>query len=74
MKTGSDKGKLTAIDLDLRIRDRHVANGTLDPKALERYLAELTDVEAQSEIMPIEQPALGGEAEIGRSGPSAGAT
>jgi hypothetical protein len=74
MKTGSDKGKLTAIDLDLRVRDRQVANGTLDPKALERHLAELTDLEAQSEIMQIEQPALGGGAELGRSGPSAGST
>ncbi len=58
MKAGSDK-KLTAWDVDLRVRERHLASGALDPKALERYLAELPDLEGISESLPFEQPALG---------------
>ncbi|HVY47559.1 MAG TPA: hypothetical protein VHB21_16835, partial [Minicystis sp.] len=53
-------GKLSAFDFDLRVRDRHVAAGVLDQKVLDRYLAELPDVEALSEPLPFEQPALGG--------------
>jgi hypothetical protein len=57
MKT--EKGKLTSFDYDLRVRDRHLAAGVLDPKTVDRYLAELPDVEALSEALPYEQPALG---------------
>jgi uncharacterized membrane protein YgcG len=59
MKTGVDKGKVSPLDLDLRIRDRHLASGVLDHKAVERYIAELPDLEVQAETMQIEQPALG---------------
>ena len=55
----NEKAKLTASDLDLRVRDRHLASGLLDAKTVDRYLAELADVEALCESLPYEQPALG---------------
>ena len=58
MKSGPDK-KLTAWDVDLRVRERNLASGALDPKALERHLAELPDLEAYADSLPFEQPALG---------------
>jgi hypothetical protein len=59
MKT--EKGKHTAADLDLRVRDRHLASGHLDAKTVERHLAELHDVEANCETVPFDQPAIGSE-------------
>jgi hypothetical protein len=56
MKT--DKSRLPDTVLDIRVRDRHLAAGTLDPKVLEQHLAELPDLEAQSESLLIDQPAL----------------
>jgi hypothetical protein len=58
MKAGPDK-KLNAWDLDLRVRDRQLASGSLDPKVLERYLAELPDLDGLADSIPFEQPALG---------------
>jgi hypothetical protein len=55
----AEKDKLTAFDLDLRIRDRKLAKGEVDAKVLERHLAELPDLEPQAETIPIDQPALG---------------
>lgn len=75
MKTAGEKGKNTSGDLDIRVRDRNVANGVVDPKTLERYLNELPDVETQSEVMPIDQPALGGSSgDLGRGGSASGST
>jgi hypothetical protein len=54
----ADKGKLSAWDLDLRVRARLIGAGQLDAKAIERHLAELPDLEAQSESLNYEQPAL----------------
>jgi hypothetical protein len=73
MKTGSEKGKLTPQDLDLRVRDRHLAAGVFDHKTIERHLSELADVETQSEVLAIDQPALGGSPPS-RPGPATGAT
>lgn len=56
----ADKGKLSAWDLDLRVRARLIGSGQLDAKAIERHLAELPDLEAQSESLSYEQPALSG--------------
>lgn len=67
MKVGGEAGKITAQDLDLRVRDRHLNSGALDQAVVERYLAELPDLESQSESIPIEQPALGGS-DAGRGG------
>jgi hypothetical protein len=43
---------------DLRVRARLLGSGQLDPKLVERYLADLPDVESQCETVPHEQPAL----------------
>jgi hypothetical protein len=56
---GSEKGKPTPADLDLRVRDRHLSSGLLDQKGVERYLAELPDLEGHADTLPFEQPALG---------------
>jgi hypothetical protein len=45
---------------DLRVRERLLASGALDPKAVERYLAELPDLEGHAEEIPFDQPALSG--------------
>ena len=59
MKTPADNSKQAAWMYDLRVRERMLASGALDPKVLERYLAELPDLEAQSEEIPFDQPAVG---------------
>lgn len=71
MKTSAERGRATAQDYDLRVRDRHLISGVLEPKGVERYLIELPDLEAHAESIPIEQPALSGEGG-GRSGQGAG--
>jgi hypothetical protein len=53
-----DKGKLAAWVYDMRVRDRLLESGSLDPKALERYLAELPDLEGHADSLPFDQPAL----------------
>jgi hypothetical protein len=45
---------------DLRVRERLLASGGLDPKTVERYLAELPDLAGLAEALPFEQPALSG--------------
>ena len=55
----NEKGKLTAADMDLRVRDRHLAAGVLEPKVVERYLADLVDVESNCDTVPFDQPAVG---------------
>ena len=45
---------------DLRVRDRLLASGALEPKTVERYLAELPDLEGHAEEIPFDQPALSG--------------
>jgi hypothetical protein len=58
MKTG-DKSKQAAWMYDLRVRERMLASGALDPKTLERFLTELPDLEGHYESLPFDQPALG---------------
>ena len=60
MKTLAEKGKASGLYWDLRVRARHLASGALEAKAVERYLADLPDVEANAESLPFEQPALAG--------------
>jgi hypothetical protein len=50
---------------DLRVRARLLAQGTLDPKTVERYLAELPDLEGHAETLAVDQPALVGRADGG---------
>lgn len=56
MKT--DKPRISDNILDIRVRERLLAAGTLDAKALEQHLAELPDLEANAETVIIDQPAL----------------
>jgi hypothetical protein len=55
----TDKSKQSAWMYDLRVRERMLASGALDPKTLERFLAELPDLEGHYESLPFDQPALG---------------
>lgn len=59
MSTKSDKGKINPWDLDLRVRERNLANGTLDQKQVDKHLHDLVDLEAQAETLEEKQPALG---------------
>jgi len=59
MTSRTEKNKTTPWDFDLRVRDRNLANGTIEPKAVEKYLADLPDLESQCETMEMQQPALG---------------
>jgi len=53
------KTKTAAHLLDIRLRDRLIASGRLDPKTLEEHLTKLPDLEAQGEAIPVSQPAIG---------------
>jgi hypothetical protein len=55
----SDHGYFAQLTYDLRVRERLLAAGIVTPADIERYLAELTDLEAQSDSLGIDQPALG---------------
>jgi type II secretory pathway component PulK len=59
MKLVTDKTKPAVWAYDLRVRERLLTAGQLDPKTVERYLAELPDLEAHAEDVPVDQPALG---------------
>lgn len=50
--------KIPESSFDVRVRERLVATGQLDPKLIEQHLAELPDLEAQAETIAIDQPAL----------------
>lgn len=55
----SDHGYFAQLTYDLRVRERLLAAGIVTPADIERYLGELTDLEAHSDSLGIEQPALG---------------
>lgn len=61
MKT--DKSRASAWQFDLRVRERLLASGALDPKAVEQYLAELPDLEGEAESLGLDQPALSGSSD-----------
>ncbi len=44
--------------LDVRVRERFLASGQLDPKALEKHLGELPDAAERGEALGLRQPAL----------------
>ena len=58
--TGRDREQVVdgQHHLDVRVRDRLIAQGVLDPQALEQHIAELPDLEAEAENLGIDQPAL----------------
>jgi hypothetical protein len=57
------KPKFGPNEYDTRVRERYLANGTLDAKSLEKHLAELKDVAANSGTFELRQPALAGNGE-----------
>jgi hypothetical protein len=50
-------------DLDVRVRDRNLKNGTLADKDVEKMLQQLPDLEPQTDSVSTPQPALGGHGE-----------
>lgn len=44
--------------LDVRVRERFLTSGLLDPKVLEKHKAELVDVGDRCESVDLSQPAL----------------
>jgi hypothetical protein len=60
-KSAGEKPKLTPADFDLRVRDRNLQNGVLDPKTVEKYLGDLPDIGDQCDTLDLGQPALGDE-------------
>lgn len=61
MKIATGNGKLAPWAFDLRVRGRLILSGELDPKVVERHLAELPDLEGHAESLPYLQPALDDE-------------
>jgi len=52
---------ITAFDLDIRVRDRHIKNGTLSEKDLEKFITGLPDLTEASEPVSLAQPAFASE-------------
>ena len=52
---------ITAFDLDIRVRDRHIKNGTLSEKDLEKFITGLPDLTDASEPVSLAQPAFASE-------------
>jgi len=59
----------TPWDLDVRVRERNLRKGVLDEKDVEKYLKDLPDVAANADNVSVAQPAVGGGAASGASGP-----
>ena len=63
MTATDQKAKLLSWDWDLRVRDRHLAAGiiqtVLSGYVGASYLSALPDLEAQMEVLSVEQPAMG---------------
>ncbi|HTN83672.1 MAG TPA: hypothetical protein VL242_08305 [Sorangium sp.] len=57
--TVGEKGKLTELHLDRRVRERLLASGTLSAGTVESHLASLPDLEEQADMIAVDQPALG---------------
>jgi hypothetical protein len=49
--------------LDVRVRERFLASGALDPATLEKHLASLPDLEQSAESLGLSQPAIEGDDE-----------
>ncbi len=52
--------KFNPWDLDIRVRDRNLQNGTLTAKDVEKLQGGLPDLADQTDAVTIPQPALGG--------------
>jgi hypothetical protein len=58
--TKTTKAKFGPQEFDVRVRERYLANGTLDAKMIEKHLGELKDVAANAETVDLQQPAIVG--------------
>lgn len=52
---------VTAFDLDIRVRERHLKNGTLSDKDLEKFITGLPDLVDACEPVSLAQPAFASE-------------
>lgn len=50
--------KLNPWDLDIRVRERNLKNGTLSDKDVDKMMSSLTDLADVTEPVGTEQPAL----------------
>jgi hypothetical protein len=71
--TAIGEKRFAAWDWDLRVRDRHLATGLIEHKEVEQYLRQLPDLETASEVLSVEQPAIGTGAARSAEDRSAGA-
>lgn len=51
----------TPWDLDVRVRERNLKKGILEPKDIEKHLKDLPDASANADSVVLTQPALSGE-------------
>jgi hypothetical protein len=61
--TTREAARIAERDMDKRVRERNLASGRIEAKAVERMLTELPDLEPQCEMVLLEQPAVSGEAD-----------
>lgn len=59
----SNQKQVNEWDWDQRVRERHLKNGVITDKDLEKQLSQLPDLAEQCEGFSIPQPALGGREE-----------
>lgn len=64
-KTGKKENVFGPNPLDSRVRERFLASGHLDPKVLEKHLAELPDAADRGEAIDLHQPALSATVDAG---------
>jgi hypothetical protein len=55
---------MSAFDLDIRVRDRHLKSGALSEKDVEKFLSALPDLADAAEPVSLAQPALAQPEEI----------
>ena len=59
MASGNTK-TIQAWEWDVRVRERNLNKGILEPKDVEKHLSQLPDLSDQAESIAVPQPALGG--------------
>lgn len=55
---------MSAFDLDIRVRDRHLKSGALSEKDVEKFLTSLPDLADAAEPVSLAQPALAQPEEV----------
>ena len=59
MASGNTK-TIQTWEWDVRVRERNLNKGILEPKDVEKHLSQLPDLSDQAESIAVPQPALGG--------------